>query len=111
MMLTKVCWVLICPLMLLAILIVSLYLWKDPLYGGEDGVGADLRPDLFSNNNSLLDPLPSVGPLGWLDPGGDLRWPGPPVGGHHVPGLPLPEESEAGGGSDQAVGSRGQPGE
>ena len=49
MMLTKVCWVVICPLMLLAILIVSLYLWKDPLYGGEDGVRAELTR-LFSPN-------------------------------------------------------------
>ena len=48
MMLTKVCWVVICPLMLLAILIVSLYLWKDPLYGGEDGVRAELTPAVFS---------------------------------------------------------------
>ena len=110
-MLTKVCWVLICPLMLLAILIVSLYLWKDPLYGGEDGVGADLRPDLLSNNNSLLDPLPSVGPLGWLDTGGDLRRPGPSLGGRHVPRLPLPPEGEAGGGSHQALGARRQPGD
>ena len=53
MMMTKVCWVVICPLMLLAILIVSLYLWKDPLYGGEDGV----RPDLTST--CFLTMIPS----------------------------------------------------
>ena len=46
MLLTKVCWVLICPLMLVAILIVSLYLWKDPLYGGKDGVSVVLSPEL-----------------------------------------------------------------
>ena len=38
MMLTKVCWVFVCPAILLTILFVSLYLWKDPLYGGDDGV-------------------------------------------------------------------------
>ena len=32
--------------MLLAILIVSLYLWEDPLYGGKDGVGPDLTSPL-----------------------------------------------------------------
>ena len=66
---------------------------------------------MFSNNNSLLDPLPSVGPLGWLDTGGDLCWPGPSLGRHHVPALPLQEEGQAGGGSDQALGARGQSGD
>ena len=51
-----------------------------------------------------------MGPLGWLDTGGYLRWPGSPLGGHHVPGLPLQEEGEAGGGSHQALGPRRQPG-
>ena len=32
MMLTKICWVFVCPAILLLILFVSLYLWKDPLY-------------------------------------------------------------------------------
>ena len=46
MMFTKVCWIIVCPLMLLAILIVSLYLWEDPLYGGKNGVGTDLSTEL-----------------------------------------------------------------
>ena len=46
MLLTKVCWVLFCPLILLVILIVSLYLWKDPLYGGEDGVRSEASTEL-----------------------------------------------------------------
>ena len=49
MMLTKVCWLVVCPLMLLAILIVSLYLWEDPLYGGKDGVGPDLTSHLSAD--------------------------------------------------------------
>ena len=71
------------------------------------------RPDLnlFSHDDSLLDSLPPVGSLGWLDTGGDLCRPGPPVGGHHVPGLPLQAEGQAGGGAHQALGPRGQPGE
>ena len=70
------------------------------------------RPDLnlFSHDDSLLDSLPPVGPLGWLDTGGYLRWSGSPLGGHHVPGLPLQEEGKAGRGSHQALGARGQPG-
>jgi len=38
MMLTKICWVFLCPVILLIILAMSLYYWKDPVYGGEDGV-------------------------------------------------------------------------
>ena len=32
-MVTKICWVVVCPAILLLILFVSLYRWKDPLYG------------------------------------------------------------------------------
>ena len=46
MMLTKVCWVFVCPAILLTILFVSLYLWKDPLYGGKDGVSVVLSPEV-----------------------------------------------------------------
>ena len=38
MMFTKICWAAVCPLILLAILILSLYNWENPKYGGDDGV-------------------------------------------------------------------------
>ena len=34
MMFTKICWVALCPLILLVILVVSLYNWEEPLYAG-----------------------------------------------------------------------------
>ena len=52
-----------------------------------------------------------MGSLGGLGVGRYLCWAGPALGRDHVHGLPLQEESEAGGGSNQALGTWRQSGQ